>query len=111
MPKFFRNSGKLHLESADFSRRLRRQQMNKCYNSVDLAEAVSSDLWSGSEDPVGADGTIKGVEEAAGASEGSTGGVAGAVGLAGIEYEIYSLGFLVQIWQPPKVPPSHPKFK
>jgi len=56
--------------------------MNKCYNSVDLAEAVSSDLWSGSEDPVGADGTIKGVEEAAGASEGSTGGVAGAVGLA-----------------------------
>ena len=55
--------------------------MNKCYNSVDLAEAVSSDLWSGSEDPVGADGTIKGVEEAAGASEGSTGGVAGAVTL------------------------------
>lgn len=80
--------------------------MNKCYNSVDLAEAVSSDLWSGSEDPVGADGTIKGVEEAAGASEGSTGGVAGAVGLAGMKYEINRLGFLVQIWQLPKFPPS-----
>ena len=84
---------------------------------MDLAEAVSSDLWSGSEDPVGADGTIKGVDEAAGASEGSTGGVAGAVGLAGIQYKRNSLFLVCCIYllsrQPTKYPnpPSHPNLK